>query len=82
MFFLGALIAIGASIAFAVVGLLTLWGGGETLTRELPRGFTRSATSPARRVLGVALVAVPLVITALFGLLAAGRVLMVALGLG
>ena len=82
MFFLGALIAVGAALAFAVVGLLTLWGGGETLTHELPRDFRRSAASPARRVLGVALVGIPLLLTAIFGLLAAWRVLMVAFGLG
>lgn len=81
MYVLGVLIAIGAAVAFAVVGALTLWGGFETAARELPRDFTRSAASPARRLLTLALVGLPLVITALFGLLAAGRILQVAFGL-
>ena len=79
---LGSLIAVGAALAFAAVGLLTLWGGREVFTRELPRDFTRSALTPGRRALTALVVGLPLGITALFGLLAAGRILQVALGLG
>jgi Na+(H+)/acetate symporter ActP len=82
MFLLGVLIAIGAAIAFAVVGALTLWGGLDAVSSELPRDFRRSAATPAQRAFTVAIVALPLVITALFGLLAAGRILQVAFGLG
>jgi ABC-type enterochelin transport system permease subunit len=82
MYLLGVLIAIGAAVAFAVVGALTLWGGLVTFTSELPRDYRRSAATPAQRALTLALVGLPLVITALFGLLAAGRILQVALGLG
>jgi hypothetical protein len=79
---LGSLIAIGAALTFAAVGLLTLWAGRASLDREVARDFVRSPAPPARRALAVALVAVPLVLTGLFGLLAAGRILMVAIGLG
>lgn len=78
----GSLIAILAAIAFIAVGLLTLWGGRDTAARELARGFTRSALTAPARALALLLVGAPLVITALFALLAAARILMVAMGLG
>lgn len=81
MFILGSLIAAGAAVAFAAAGLLTLWGGLDTLSRELPRGFLRSGASAAQRAFTLALVGLPLTIVGLFGLLAAARILQVALGL-
>ncbi len=82
MFILGSLIAAAAAIVFAVVGLLTLWGGAETLSRELPPDFIRSATSGARRAGTLLLVGLPIGIVALFALLAAWRIAAVAIGLG
>jgi hypothetical protein len=82
MYALGVLIAIGAAVAFAAIGAFTLWGGFDALTSEVPRGFRRSATAPARRALTIALVGFAVLATGLFGLLAAGRVLQIALGLG
>ncbi|GAB4434240.1 MAG: hypothetical protein OHK0015_23810 [Chloroflexi bacterium OHK40] len=79
---LGSLIALGAALVFAIVGLLTLWGGLITLTGELPRGFRRTAAGPGNRAATVALVALPLIATAAFSLLAAWRILLVALGMG
>lgn len=81
MFALGVLIAIAAAVAFAAMGGLTLWGGLDTLTREVPRDFRRSAASGAQRALTLAMVGLPLLITGLFGILAAGRLVQVALGL-
>jgi hypothetical protein len=78
---LGSLIAIGAAIVFAVVGLLTLWGGRESAAHELAPDFRRSALKPGARLVTLLAVGIPLVITALFGLLAAGRILQVAFGL-
>lgn len=81
MYALGVLITIGAAVAFAAMGIFTLWGGLDALTREVPRDFTRSAASGAQRALTLAMVGLPLLITGLFGLFAAARMLQVALGL-
>jgi hypothetical protein len=81
LFFLGVLIAIGAGIFFAALGLLTLWGGFDTLRSELPREQRRRPSSGAQ-VATLTLVGIPLLITAFFGLLAAGRFIQVAFGLG
>ncbi len=82
LFLLGVIIAIGAAVAFAALGGLTLWGGLNTISSELPRGFVRSGASGAQRLGTLALVGVPLLITGVFGLLAALRILQVAFGLG
>lgn len=81
LFFLGVLIAIAAGIAFGAMGVFTLWGGFDALSREVPRGFVRTAASGGQRAFTMLAVGVPLVITGLFGLLAAGRMLQVAFGL-
>lgn len=82
MFILGSIIAIGAAIAFAVLGALTLWGGWVTVTRELPAHFVSAGASAGERTQTLALVVVPLTITGIFGLLAGWRILLVALGMG
>lgn len=82
LFTLGVIIAVAAAVAFAALGGLTLWGGLNTLTSELPRGFVRSGVSGAGRLGTLALVGLPLLITGAFGLLAALRILQVAFGLG
>lgn len=82
MFILGALIAVGAALGFAAVGLLVLWGGWQAFSREIRHGFISGNPAPGQRLLTLALFLVPLAITALFGLLAAGRIVAVALGLG
>jgi hypothetical protein len=82
LFFLGVLIAIGAGVFFAALGLLTLWGGLDTLRNELPRDVRRTQARGGARVTTLTLVGLPLLITAFFGLLAAGRFIQVAFGLG
>jgi hypothetical protein len=82
MAILGALIALGAALAFAVLGALTLWGGWLAIRREVLRGFVSAAPSPAERTLTLLLIGVPLFGAALLGLLAAIRIAAVALGLG
>lgn len=81
LFFLGVLIAIGAGVFFALLGLLTLWGGFDTMRNELPRE-QRRRPSGGTQIATLTLVGIPLLITAFFGLLAAGRFIQVAFGLG
>ncbi len=82
LYIIGVLIAIGAGVAFAAVGALTLWGGIGTLRTEVARDYLRTQASAGARTLTAALVGLPLLATALFGLLAALRFIQVALGLG
>lgn len=82
LYALGVLIAIGAAVVFGVVGALTIWGGLETLRTEIPRDHLRSQADGATRMTTALLVGLPLLITGLFGLLAALRILQVAFGLG
>jgi hypothetical protein len=81
LFFFGVLITIGAGIFFAVLGLLTVWGGFDTFRNELPREQRRSPAG-STSIAALTLVGLPLLITAFFGLLAAGRFIQVAFGLG
>lgn len=80
MSILGSIIALASAVAFAAVAALLLWGGYLTLRDEVRRSFIITRPSPASRALDLALVVGPLVITALFSLLAAGRIVQVALG--
>jgi hypothetical protein len=82
MFILGALIAIGAALVFAAVGLLTVWGGAEAVSREFGPSFVRTAASALERVFAVLLVALPIAGVALLALLAAWRIAAVAMGQG
>jgi hypothetical protein len=70
---LGALIAIGAGIVFGALGLLTLWGGLVALRSELPSDYRRTQANRVTRLTTTLLIALPLLVTAAFGLLAAGR---------
>lgn len=82
MALLGSLIAAGAALAFAAIGLLCLWGGWATLRDELPRDFVRTRAAAGSRSLTLLLLGLAIGLTALFGLLAAGRILLLAAGLG
>jgi hypothetical protein len=82
MFFLGSLIAVAAAVVFAAVGLLTLWGGAEAVARELGPDFVRSAATGARRLGTLLMAGLPIAVVGLFALLAAWRILAVALGMG
>ncbi|HMQ30239.1 MAG TPA: hypothetical protein PKD53_05895 [Chloroflexaceae bacterium] len=81
LYLLGVLIAIGAGVVFAVMGALTLWGGLDTMRTEVPRDHLRSQADGGTRALTAVLVGLPLLITGLFGLLAALRLIQVAFGL-
>jgi hypothetical protein len=81
MYILGVLIAVGAALAFAAIGALTLWGGLNTLRTELPRDYLRTRAGVGPQVTTALLVGLPLLITGTFGLLAAVRMLAVAFGL-
>lgn len=81
MAILGSIIGLAAAVAFAAVGALLLWGGYLALRDEVRRSFIITRPGPADRALDLLLVVGPLVVTAIFSLLAAGRVAQVALGL-
>ncbi len=82
LYILGVLVAVGAGVAFGVIGALTLWGGLSTLRTEVPRDHLRSQAGGGTRAGTALLVGLPLLITGIFGLLAALRMLQVAFGLG
>jgi hypothetical protein len=76
---LGALIAVGAGVVFGALGLLTLWGGLVALRSELPSDYRRTQANGATRLTTTLLIALPLLVTAAFGLLAAGRLFQMVL---
>jgi hypothetical protein len=82
MALLGSLIALGAALIFAALGLLTLWAGWLAVRREVLRGFVSAAPSPAEQALTLGMIGLPLGGAALLGLLAAIRIAAVALGIG
>jgi hypothetical protein len=82
MYILGVLIAIGAAVAFAVIGVLVVWGGLATLRTEVQRDYLRTRAGVGAQATTALLVSLPLLITGVFGILAALRFLQVAFGLG
>lgn len=82
MALLGSLIALGAALVFAALALATLWGGWQAIRRELLRGFVSTNPAMGERIWSLLLTIVPLLGAALLGLLAAWRIVQVALGLG
>lgn len=82
LYLLGVLVAVGAAAAFAVIGALTIWGGLNTLRTEVPRDHLRSRAGGGARAATNLLVGLPLLVTGIFGILAALRLLQVAFGLG
>ncbi|NCC31291.1 MAG: hypothetical protein EOM24_04600 [Chloroflexia bacterium] len=81
LYLLGVLIAIGAGVVFGIMGLLTIWGGLQSLQTEIARDYVRTSASSGTRMTTLLLVGLPLIITGIFGLLAAGRLFQVGLGL-
>ena len=82
LYILGVLIAIGAAVVFGAIGALTLWGGLNTLGTEVPRDYLRTRAGAGAQATTALLVGLPLLITGIFGLLAALRIFQVAFGLG
>jgi hypothetical protein len=77
MIILGALITLGAAVAFLAVGGLTLFGGANATQRQLIPGFRPDRPSLAARALALLSVWGPVVLTALLCLLAAIKMLQV-----
>ncbi len=82
MAILGSIMAIGFALAFAAVGILVLWGGFLALRQEIGRSFVYAPTSGSGRLLTILGLLVPMLGAATLSLLAAGWIVMIALGLG
>lgn len=81
LFWLGALIALGAALAFAVVGLLTIYGGVRATREQLLPGFRPDRSGPLHRTLTIVAVWLPAAVVAFFGLYAGAHIVQVVLGL-
>jgi hypothetical protein len=79
MLILGALITLGAAIAFLVVGALTLFGGANATQRQILPGFLPDRPGPGERLLTLLGVWGPAALVALLCLLAAIKMLQIAL---
>jgi len=79
MAIIGALIALGSTIAFLVVGALVLFGGVRTTTEQVVPGFRPDQPGPTERALTLLGVWGPILLVALLCLLAGIQILRVAL---
>ena len=79
MVIIGALIALGSTIAFLVVGALVLFGGVRATTEQVVPGFRPDQPGPAERALTLLGVWGPVVLVALLCLLGGIQILRVAL---
>jgi hypothetical protein len=77
---IGALIAIGAAAAFLLVGALALFGGADATQRQLVPGFQPDRPGPRERALALLSLWGPIALIVALCLLAAIRILRVALG--
>jgi hypothetical protein len=81
LFWLGALIAVGAALAFAALGLLALYGGVRATREQVIPGFRPDRPGPVQRALTLLAVWLPVAVVAFFGLYAGVHILRVALGM-
>jgi hypothetical protein len=79
MAIIGGLIALGATIAFLLIGALALFGGARATTEQVVPGFRPDRPGTARRALTLLGLWGPVVLVALLCLLAAIQILRVAL---
>jgi hypothetical protein len=79
---LGSLIAIASVVAFTGLAALVWWGVARSLRSEIGAGFRVNPPTRANRALALAAVLIPAGGAALLALLAAARILLVALGGG
>ena len=79
MAIIGALIALGATVAFLVIGALSLFGGARATADQVVPGFRPDRPSPAERALTLLGVWGPVALVALLCLLAAIQMLRVSL---
>ena len=77
MAIIGALITIGAALAFLGVGALTLFGGANATQQQVLPGFRPDRPSPAARALTILGVWGPILLIATLCLLAAIKMLQV-----
>jgi hypothetical protein len=80
MLIIGALITIGAALAFLGVGALTLFGGANATQQQVLPGFRPDRPSPAERILTLLGVWGPILLIAVLCLLAAIKMLQVVVG--
>lgn len=71
MLIIGGLVAVGAAVAFLIIGALTLFGGADATQRQLLPGFTPDRPSTGERLLALLSVWGPALLVALLCLLAA-----------
>lgn len=81
LFWLGALIAVGAALAFAALGLLALYGGVRATLGQILPGFRSDQPSALQRLLTLAALWLPVAVVAFFGLYACVHILGIVLGL-
>ena len=77
---IGALVTLGAAIAFLVVGALALFGGADATQRQVVPGFRPDRPGPLERALTLVGVWGPVVLVAVLCLLAAIKMMQVAAG--
>ena len=76
----GALIALGAAMAFLVVGALSLFGGVRTTTNEILPGFAPDRPGPLERGLAFLSIWGPVLLIVALCLLAGIKIFQVAVG--
>ncbi|ABU57941.1 hypothetical protein [Roseiflexus castenholzii] len=74
MFILGVLIAIASAVAFAALGLVTLFGGARSTQEQIIPGFIPDRASGAERLFTLGAVWIPVIVVTLFGVYAAYRI--------
>ncbi|KPV49609.1 hypothetical protein SE17_31640 [Kouleothrix aurantiaca] len=79
MIILGALIVLGAALAFLVVGALALFGGANATQGQVVPGFRPDRPGAAERALTLLSVWGPVALIALLCLLAAIKMLQIAI---
>ncbi len=80
MIILGALIVLGAALAFLVMGALALFGGANATQGQVIPGFRPDQPGPAERALTLLSVWGPVALIALLCLLAAIKMVQMAIG--
>lgn len=80
MVIIGALIGLGAAVAFLIVGALALFGGARATNEQVVPGFQPDRPGPLERVLTLLGVWGPVLLIAALCLLAGIKIFRVALG--
>ncbi|MCS7287647.1 MAG: hypothetical protein NZ699_00795 [Roseiflexus sp.] len=75
MFILGVIIAIVSAIAFAALGLVTLFGGVRSTQEQIFPGFIPDRAGGAERLFTLGAVWIPVIVVTIFGVYAAYRII-------